>query len=382
MPKVALTDMSVKALKPPTQGQVTYWDTNLAGFNLRISQGGSKTFTLVHGEGRERITLGRYPVISLSQARQKAREILAEKTLGIAPKPASLMFEEALALFLASREQKNKPRTVQETRWLLHKHLLPKLRGKPVADVTAHDITRVTDALRDTPSAALHLTVAAKTMFRFLTRRKLIPSNPCEDLELPSKTRQKDRVLTDQELVAVYRAAEEYGYPFGIIVQILARTGQRRSEVAALRKGYLNGDIVTLPSFLCKNGREHSFVLGPTAISTLQLALSMACAEKNTLLFPARGKPETPFNGWSKSKAALDKRCPIAPWTLHDLRRTFSTNLARLGVKPHIIERILNHVTGEISGVAATYNRYAYLDETRDAMLLHERWLDGLLAQA
>jgi integrase len=93
-------------------------------------------------------------------------------------------------------------------------------------------------------------------------------------------------------------------------------------------------------------------------------------------LFPARRNDAAPFSGWSKSKITLDQKCGISQWTLHDLRRTFATNLASLDVAPHVVERLLNHVSGTISGVAAIYNRFSYLDEMGDAM---NRW-EGRLA--
>src|SRR5207244_6596604 len=99
-------------------------------------------------------------------------------------------------------------------------------------------------------------------------------------------------------------------------------------------------------------------------------------------LFPARGNKGAPFSGWSKSKASLDEACSIAPWTLHDLRRTFATNLAALNVPPHIIEKLLNHASGTISGVAAIYNRFQYMDEMRAAVARWEERLTALVSAA
>jgi integrase len=92
-----------------------------------------------------------------------------------------------------------------------------------------------------------------------------------------------------------------------------------------------------------------------------------------------RGKPTTSFNGWPKCKEAFDKRCGVTNWTLHDLRRTFATNLAALGVAPHVVERLLNHASGTISGVAAIYNQFKYMDEMRAAIEIWEQRLNKLL---
>jgi integrase len=160
---------------------------------------------------------------------------------------------------------------------------------------------------------------------------------------------------------------------FAAIVQLLVLTGQRRGEIAALRADYISNDLCTLPATLTKNKREHAFPIGTAASSILSTPLA---GSSNGLLFPARGQPSRPFNGWSKSKVALDKLSGVSDWTLHDLRRTFATRLAELGVAPHVIERLLNHVTGTVSGVAAVYNRASYIAEMRAAIELWERYLE------
>ena len=119
----------------------------------------------------------------------------------------------------------------------------------------------------------------------------------------------------------------------------------------------------------------------PIAALATSILASALPKDGSTRLFPARGKSETPFNGWSKGKVALDKRANIAPWTLHDLRRTFATDLAALGTPPHVTEKLLNHVSGTVSGVAAIYNRHAYMDEMRAAIDAWEKRLSAILAQ-
>jgi integrase len=141
-------------------------------------------------------------------------------------------------------------------------------------------------------------------------------------------------VLTEAELVRVYRAAEEY--PFGTIVRLLILTGQRRSEISNLRWEYINDSdrTISLPASLTKNNRQHTFPYGKLAQQLLK-----TIPHVSEYLLPARGNKEVAFSGWSKCKAAFDKKCKIAPWTLHDLRRTYSTVHAAIGTPPHITER-------------------------------------------
>jgi integrase len=207
--------------------------------------------------------------------------------------------------------------------------------------------------------------------FIWAQKKRYITDNPTTGFT-PHTIASRSRVLTDAELKTVWHAAgQDDGY-FGKIVKLLILTGMRRGECAALRSSWISDTAITLPADATKNGREHTVPIGAMGASLLRVAMP----EQDTLLlFPARGRTETPFNGWSKSKDALDKLAPIAPWTLHDLRRTFATYLASMGVAPHIVERLINHVSGTVSGVAAIYNRYSYMGEMRTAIDAWEKRL-------
>jgi integrase len=364
MPVARLTEMTVSNARPREKGQYTLWDATLKHFGLRVSQGGAKTFTIMHGTRRERISIGRYPAISLAQARARAKELLAERTLNKDRAP-DITFEAAQKIFFAMHRQKNKASTIAQYERLFERHLTPKLRHRKIADIKPHDITFIIDRLIKTPSECSHTFAMARTFFRWAVRRKYTDRSPMDGMEKPSKYRPRDRVLTDDELKLVWHAANDYGYPFGSIVQLLILTGQRRSEIGKLKWSYIKSNAVTLPPEIVKNNREHTFPLGPDAAALIQRTPVLG-----DYLFLARRK-ETPFRGWQSCKLALDKEAKIAPWTLHDLRRTFATNLAALGVPPHIVERLLNHASGTISGVAAIYNRYAFEKECREAV---ERW--------
>jgi len=222
-----------------------------------------------------------------------------------------------------------------------------------------------------------HRLSCAKTFFTWAQKKRYVIDNPTSGFT-PHTIVSRSRVLTDDELRAVWTAAEEAEEHFGVIVRLLILTGMRRAECAALRTSWIQNSTITLPKEATKNGRDHVFPIAALATSILASAMPK---DDSIQLFPARGKSGTPFNGWSKGKVALDKRANIAPWTLHDLRRTFTTDLAQMGVAPHIVERLINHVTGTISGVAAIYNRHAYMDEMRAAIDAWEKRLSVVLAQ-
>jgi integrase len=187
----------------------------------------------------------------------------------------------------------------------------------------------------------------------------------------------RDRVLSDAELTQVIAAATKAG-AYGQLVRLLIYTGQRRGEIAALDASWINRreTTVSLPRRLTKNKRDHTFPYGEAVADIL------AELPKAGLLFPARGKDDRPFSGFSKAKTALDEVCTIEPWTLHDLRRTFATGLQRLGVRLEVTEALLNHVSGTRRGIVGVYQRHGYQDEMRAAMLLWENHCASLLKSA
>jgi integrase len=372
---VTLTDIVVRNLTPESK-QRTYFDDNPRGFGVRVGPGGAKTFVLVCGAARERITIGRYPIISLSEARTEAKRILAERTLG-AKRPRHVRFETALTEFGSQHcDRKNRPSTAKETKRVLRKHFLPPFRRKYLEEITDADIGKIIEGLSDAPSAANHAFTAARTFFRWVAKppRRYIPYSPMSGMSLPFTPVKRKRVLTDREIAAVWRTAEARADDYGLIVRLLILSGQRRTEIASLHSAYIENDCVTLPEELSKNHQSHTYPLSKLARSFLPT--------RDGLLFPAKARG-APINHWSECKEDFDEQCPIAPWQLRDLRRTFATNLAALRVPPHIVERLLNHrlgtihAGGEISAVAEVYNRHHYLDEMREAV---EKWESRLLS--
>jgi integrase len=372
-----LTELMLKAAKPPEHGTAMLWDGALKHFGVRVSQGGAKSFVILTGSGR-RQTIGRFPTLSLSVARTRAKELLAEYTLG-KTRPRAVAFNDVLVGFLEACEQKNRPRTVRDYRRLLSRHI--DFGRKNLSEITRHDISRKLDRLKDTPSEQNHATAAAKIFFAWAHRHGYIDRNPCEGL-VTVKRLSRERVLSDDELRAVLKTALDGTSPFSHIVALLILTGQRRGEIASLRWEWINltDRTITLPATVTKNKRTHTFPYGDMVAELLE-----RIPRQGDYLFPAareqvKGKSATVFNGWGKPKEAFDELCQVSDWQLHDIRRTFATNLAALGVAPHVTERLLNHVSGTISGVAAIYNRFRYADEMRDAIQRWENRLARLLS--
>jgi len=379
MPTVLLTDIRVRQLKP-SDVQVTYWDTQLRGFGVRVGRQ-RKTWLVMRGKKRTRVTLGHYPQLGLSEARKKAMAAFGETPTTIANR---MNFETALEKFVTQHCVPNyRPRSRYQVERTLRRYFLPLFAKTALHKIADRDIGDVLEKMSKTPSEANHAFAHVRTFFRWCARppRRYVQHSPCEGMEMPYRTTARKRVLTDVELVAVWRAADVVGYPFGTILKLLILTGQRWGEIASLRWEYINTKERTIRLPETKNGRTHTFPYGASAAAIIA---SIPRRNSTMLLFPGR-KDELPWNGSGKSKWLMKKACPIADWTIHDLRRTASTNWAALGAPPHVVERLLNHTFGSLqahgalSAVAEVYNRYQYLPEMRQAIHAWEKRLTSIL---
>lgn len=182
--------------------------------------------------------------------------------------------------------------------------------------------------------------------------------------------RARERVLSRDELKAIWHATDEPG-DHNAIVRLLLLTGQRRQEVGGMSwpEVDLEKAVWTIPSERTKNRRVHEVPLSPLAMDVL--AGLMGRFDRAFVFGIGNG----PFSGWSRAKARLDRKSGVQNWTLHDLRRTFVTEMAEIGVQPHVIEAIVNHTSGHKAGVAGVYNRAVYAREKRSAL---DRWSDEI----
>lgn len=367
--KLRLTDIAIKKLSLPEKGQLTYWDELTPGFGLRCSTK-SKSFVVMFGEKRRLKTLGRYPELSLSDARSQARKFFAEyEEGGFVQEHEGVPFEDAKSRFLSDCEGRNKPRTVADYRRLLNKHFNFK---NDISEVSRAQVMKVISNLSSTPSEQSHAYVAIRTMMNWCVRQGLVDHSVVPPMK--QKTAERDRVLSESELRAVLHRAQETPFPFGPIIRLLILTGQRRTEIGQLRRSWISGDEVVFPQGFAKNKREHRF---PLSLIAQQVIADLP--NTGDLLFPAATDLEKPFTTWAWHKKRFDEGLEgVEPYTLHDLRRTFATVHAQIGTPIHVTEKLLNHVSGTISGVAAVYNRHSYVEEMRGAMRQYDEYVAGL----
>ncbi|MGB9117927.1 tyrosine-type recombinase/integrase [Bradyrhizobium sp.] len=353
-----LTDLTVRSLPPGK-----YFDRTTPAFGIRVGKN-RRTWIVMRGQDRQLIRIGHYPSLSLQDARTEAKRLLA------APQPSTgrVSFDEAYETFKKTHMATKKPSTQRGYKHILERHYLPVLKHKRMSSITSHMLSAITDELVDTPSELHHAQAVSRTFFRWAKRRQYISINPLEGIQL-AKPKRRKRILTDEELRKVWLASWQMEGDFPEIVRLLILMGQRRGETGALKANYYsdNQQTVTLPSELTKNHLEHQFPVGPLASAILSKRIRQK--RPSDLLYQAVGS-ENPFSGWSKGKKALDKLANIAPWTLHDLRRTFRTNLGRLKVRPDIAERLVNHISARTE-MEETYDLHTYLPEMREAM---DKW--------
>ncbi|MEA2976410.1 MAG: hypothetical protein QOF19_1930 [Alphaproteobacteria bacterium] len=260
---------------------------------------------------------------------------------------------------------------------MLDKYFLPKLRGTRLAEVTDQTIADVTDKLADTRSEQAHCLAVLRMFLKWCVRppRRYIPHSPLDGLQVVLG-KARERVLKDAELVKVWKAAEKQGYPHGTIVQLLILTGQRRGEIANLRRQWIDpkAKTITLPGWITKNGVEHILPYERLVADVLE---TIPRLNSTDLLFPSRVSDERPISGWSKFRKELADG--VENWVLHDLRRTFATMHAAIGTPVHVTEKLLNHISGTQAGIVGIYQRHTYMPEMRTAMENYERYVLALI---
>jgi integrase len=368
-----LTAKLIENLQPRIERRYEVRDLLLPGFGVRVSVNGKKSwFAMGRVGGRQvRHTIGTYPTVTLSEAREAARLILKDIQLGLyapvkaAPELAPPTLSQMVTLFI---EIYAKPKN---RGWKAVKATFCKfsqLNDRPIAEIGRADVVKVLDeiAARGAPIAANRAMSAIKKLFAWCLDRGVISVHPLVGLHKPGVERSRDRVLTNEELKSLWRASRELGFPFGLAFQLMALTGQRRGEVVGMRWSQLNLDeaVWTIPANIAKNGRAHHVPLSGPSLEILERLPRFVGSD---LMFTTTGI--SPVSGFGRAKDRLDFLMgPTAEWRLHDLRRTTASGMARLGVAPHVIEKVLNHVSGEISGVAAVYNRHGYQTEKREAL--------------
>lgn len=398
MPTVKLTKRTVEQLthgwsqagRPADQ---FWWDAATIGLGVKVTPAGARLYVVQWRTGKARngsaarLTIGRHGAPwTLDQARQEAKRVLAEIAMGNDPRPkrrqapAPALTVKAVIADFIERDQKPKNRTWRETERTLNRDL-EAWHDRPITGIGRRDVLDVIDTIADRGAPVqARLTLAfIRRMLNWCCERGILEANPAAGVKPPTRPVSRDRIMSDEELRDVIGQLDAVGQPFGLVVRLLILTAQRRDEVGGMTQAELDlsAAIWTIPRERSKNDKAHAVPLSKAAVAALQAA--QIAAGDAGYVFTVDGR--RPFNGFSKAKQRLNElvnaaraetgRPAMAPWRLHDLRRTAASGMARLGTRSEVIERVLNHAHPGGSQLSSVYQRYEFEPEMRAAL---EKW--------
>jgi integrase len=385
--KRKLTTKFIEGQKPNPSKRLDFRDELMPGLVLRISTSGTKTFCLhkrINGKMR-RLTIGRLGIVSLAEARERVRQVLYEIEIDRFEDRTGIEIETKPTLGDVIPDYIEKHAKVHNRDWKRKEALLAKftsLHGKRIDEIKRADVVKACDVIhKSAPVSANRALAHLKHLMGWCVERGMIDASPIAGMKPLSKERSRERVLSDDEVGALWAACDAEGYPFGDCMKLLMLSGQRRAEVAEMRWSELDLEkrLWTLPSSRAKNGKQHTV---PITDAMLEVLRKTPRFFNSDYVFTTTGK--TPVSGFGRLKDRLDTALPegTEPWIIHDLRRTMSTNMAMLGVPQPVTEALLNHKTGVVSGVAAIYNVYSYADEKREALELWNSHVEKVIRSA
>ncbi|MFL0671011.1 MAG: tyrosine-type recombinase/integrase [Erythrobacter sp.] len=407
MPNQSITLRTIQSVTPDPHRDIYVWDPRLKGFGLRITPRGAQSFVFqyrVDGGPARRKTIG--PVGSPwtpATARKEAERLLVQVYQGIDPveakreakrKKETLNFRTYSERFVELYLKPNWRGTWGSAQSTINNVFIPSWGNRPVHEITRADIVKVLDEYSDRPARRKEIHSLLRKLFNWATDRQDIEVSPLAGMKAPKAVPSRRRVLSDEEIVALWRATENSGWPWGPFVRMLILTMQRRQEVAEMDWSEIDLDARrwTLPADRAKNDQEHVIPLTSLALAELQLL----GPKRKGLVFTTTGT--TPVSGFFKGRAALHKdmiaylkakqiedggdpdQVEVPNWRLHDIRRTGATHLQSLRVPVEVTESVLNHISGTRAGVAGIYNRYKYDDEKRTALDAWDTKLQSLLS--
>ena len=402
----ALTQIGIAAIRPSDKRREVP-DGKIGGLYLVVQPSGAMSWAYRYRSGGQpkKLTIGAYPAIDLVNARRlagKAATSVAEDKDPAAEKQTSRVAErqrqkievhtvrKVFETYLARHAKPNtRASSSQEVERLLRREALPFWGDRALSGITKADVHVRLDQLidRGAPVMANRFLAVFRKMCAWAMERGIIASNPCAGIRAPTTEISRDRVLSDDELRVIWKASDDLGWPFGPIVKLLMLTGQRKGEVATMRWSDVDiaGKTWTIPKERAKNGIEHTVPLSSAALEILR-GLPTIGSKSGGLVFTIT--TVTPVSGFTRARQRLDKAIvainddPLAPFVLHDLRRTAASGMARLGINLPVIEKVLNHISGSFGGIVGVYQRHSFADEKRVCMDTWGRFLDRLVSDA
>jgi integrase len=390
--KAKITKRSIDELKSKAKAEgctLFLRDDDLTGFGAVATKSGACRYFIEYRlAGRDlpqrRMTIAKHGAVTADEARKLAKEGLgkvaggadiAQQKKEAREKLTGVTFRDLIERYLGIHAKNSKYWTQKRARLLSDD--LKALHGKPAALIKRTEIVAAIDKVHGrSQSAARALFADIRPILAWAHDRAAIEQNPIAGMKGPQSSDARDRVLSDDEIKAFWQAASEQGWPFEGVLKALLLTGQRREEVAGLRwrEVELDAGVWTIAKERCKNGKAHAVDLCPEACRLLSDPKDPRLQSRaNDLVFSTTST--TPVSGFSKVKKRVDARMKellgdkFEPWRIHDLRRTAASGMAALKFQPHVIERVLNHLSGAQGGLVGVYQHHDYREERREAIM-------------
>jgi integrase len=388
MPVVKLNARNITTLKAVGGVRTDYRDELLPGFFLRVTPHGTRTFGIVYTtrDGRlRRCTLGPVGPVGLAEARARAKRLRGAVAQGDDPhgdqmkarrqRITAATVEDLVEAFLASKEALAwRPKTRQEFGRILRVEVVPALGHLKPEEVKRGEIRAIVDRLSDrAPVMANRVFEVTRRLYTWAIGKDLVESSPCAGLSKPSPETQRDRVLTEDEIRAVWAACDAEPGIIADAFRVMLVTAQRRGEVLSMRWQDVDGTWWTIPAELAKNGLAHRVPLGPQALAILEGLRKQA---KGPWVFPSP-TTERPIENPQKAAERLRERSKVPDLRLHDLRRTAASLMTGMGISRLTVKKILNHAERDVTAV---YDRHSYDPEKRTALEAWGRRLEAIVS--
>ncbi|MDA3901886.1 MAG: tyrosine-type recombinase/integrase [Desulfuromusa sp.] len=376
------TDRRIQLLKPRDK---PFLESEPGGLYIRVRPSGRKVFMAVYTwEGKQRwLTIGRFPEITIKQAREKVREIQSlvenntDPTLAKREHTTERITAPTISEFAdiyIEKWAKPKKKSTKEDRRILDVYVLPAIGQRKVKDLTRAEIIHLLDDVADRGPIMANRTLAViRKMLNFALDRAVIELSPCQNITPPGKEVKKERFLTADEIKVLWpKMTEELTDQTNRAIKMILATAQRPNEVATMQWNEIDGEWWTIPAKKTKNGKEHRVFLNKISLEL------MGETRKKDFVFPSLRKENQPIhpNAFGKAlRAKMEKFEGVEYFSAHDLRRTAATHIAELGYGVYV-GKVLNHTDQSITAI---YDRYAYDKEKRAALNAWGRKLEELI---
>lgn len=381
------TDRGVAAIKANGARQQIK-DDLCKGLYLVVQPTGAKSWSIRYraGEVQRRLTLGEYPALGLSEAREQARQAMADVQAGRDPQGDK---QEAKANTIAAvvdefdRFHLSKLKSRDNALGFLRRSIVKEWGHRPVVEITKRDVSRLLlNIVASGKGVTANRTFAhVRKFFNWCAEHGYIAAAPTDRMKMPTDEESRDRFLTDQEVGWFWKATEVMPAPYRQALRVLLLTGQRHNEVVGITDAEIEGNVWRLPAARSKNGLPHDIPLSDAVLAELALVQRIGVAG---LIFTTNGtSPITNLN--DKADDCVGAMSELAGhdvlrWRPHDLRRTLETGLARLGFAESLIDRITNHISAQPK-MRRVYNQHDYAAEKREALAAWASHVEGLVKE-